>query len=429
MEDLTGKIDGAPAPDGKLPAIEWNQLPDEVQRVILDAGIVLSNGDLTQLAKAISSYVAAGNYYTGSGGPIAYIAALHSGLRSPAGYFPSMTVRFKCPITSTTTTPTVNVAGLGIKNIVNYQGGPLLAGDLDVDREIHLTYDGTDFRLAQYSKAVLTSNTFPNRYRWGGHSRTNWEAALAADQQHQVRVFAGDARSFNGHDITWNIELVKSIDNPWASGSGAGGFPTTGLTLTDDTWYALYMINKANGTFDFGFDLYSVGHLPTNLLNHANTVDSGWVSGRIMCPLYYKNITIGIHNYFVSPANPYRVNYYNPATAQFASRLLVNGQLADVSDRVPPSQTGIFNLMVEEDAGNGDSYYKIYNPDYGTQPPGVSILTNHGEEAVGENNLNAHCEMQVSTTGMIGCVSNNDVAQDVDAIIGTHGFEFTEYFV
>ena len=50
MEDLNDKVLG-----GNLPAIEWNQVPSEIQNVIENLGISLSNGDLNQLGKAIAA--------------------------------------------------------------------------------------------------------------------------------------------------------------------------------------------------------------------------------------------------------------------------------------------------------------------------------------------------------------------------------------
>jgi len=47
--------------------------------------------------------------------------------------------------------------------------------------------------------------------------------------------------------------LVKQIDVNWASGTGAGGFPS-GLTLTADTWYHLFIIDETDLSIDAGFD-------------------------------------------------------------------------------------------------------------------------------------------------------------------------------
>lgn len=43
---------------------------------------------------------------------------------------------------------TVDVSGLGVKQIVRSDGTPLEAGDIDAGQVLDLTYDGTDFRLA-----------------------------------------------------------------------------------------------------------------------------------------------------------------------------------------------------------------------------------------------------------------------------------------
>ena len=55
MQDLNDKVTG-----GFLPAVEWNEVPSEIQNVIEDANITLSPLDLFQLSKAISVYASEG---------------------------------------------------------------------------------------------------------------------------------------------------------------------------------------------------------------------------------------------------------------------------------------------------------------------------------------------------------------------------------
>jgi hypothetical protein len=47
--------------------------------------------------------------------------------------------------------------------------------------------------------------------------------------------------------------LTKDISAPWAEGDGLGGLAST-LTLSVNTWYRLFVINKADGTTDYGMD-------------------------------------------------------------------------------------------------------------------------------------------------------------------------------
>ena len=54
---------------------------------------------------------------------------------------------FKVVATNTTTTPTLNVNGLGAKTIVKVGGGALAAGDLIINRIYQVEYDGTNMQL------------------------------------------------------------------------------------------------------------------------------------------------------------------------------------------------------------------------------------------------------------------------------------------
>jgi len=65
--------------------------------------------------------------------------------------------------------------------------------------------------------------------------------------------------------------LTKQIDANWAVGDDAGGFPS-GLTLTNDTWYHVFLIRRSDtGVVDAGFDTSITA---TNLLTDATNYDS-----------------------------------------------------------------------------------------------------------------------------------------------------------
>ena len=57
-----------------------------------------------------------------------------------------------------------------------------------------------------------------------------------------------------GRDLWYlSSSITKQIDVDWAEGDGDGGFPS-GLTIANDTWYHVFVIAKADGTTDAGFD-------------------------------------------------------------------------------------------------------------------------------------------------------------------------------
>ena len=73
--------------------------------------------------------------------------------------------------------------------------------------------------------------------------------------------------STNAFSMDLTTAITKQIDANWAEGDDAGGFPTA-LTVTVSTWYHLYLIAKADGTIDAGFD--TVFGNPTNLMSDAS---------------------------------------------------------------------------------------------------------------------------------------------------------------
>ncbi len=145
MQDLNDK-----ATDQTLTAVEWNELPTEIQNVIEAWGQTLTSGDLDQLGKGIAAYAAASQFYTGSGTANAHIATPLGTVQSPSDYFTGMIVRFR-PSIANTAAATVNVNSLGIKSIKKENGTDLSPGDLDTIRDAWIRYDGTNFLLSNWA--------------------------------------------------------------------------------------------------------------------------------------------------------------------------------------------------------------------------------------------------------------------------------------
>lgn len=122
MQDLNDKLTG-----GTLAASEWNQVPSEIQNVIESLGITLSVGDLNQLGKAIAGYVANGTFYSDSGSADAYVLSVIGSKQAPPSYSDGFHASFIAAAANTGGVATVNIAGIGAKNITN-SGGRVLDG-------------------------------------------------------------------------------------------------------------------------------------------------------------------------------------------------------------------------------------------------------------------------------------------------------------
>lgn len=79
------------------------------------------------------------------------------------------------------------------------------------------------------------------------------QGTTGADALHDIDFSAGSCRSGDDSTDLSSAGEIKQIDANWATGTNAGGFPS-GLTLTADTWYHRFIVDKTDGTFSFGWD-------------------------------------------------------------------------------------------------------------------------------------------------------------------------------
>lgn len=153
MQDLNDK-----AINGSLTNIEWNGRSGEEQRVV-EAWATLSGtaGD-EQLEQAIAAYAAASQFYTCTGPADAYVATVLSGIQAPSDYFQGMVVRMR-PSNTNTGASTVNVATLGVKDIVKEDASVVLPGDLSINRDAYMRYDAGigKFRLSVATSGQIVS--------------------------------------------------------------------------------------------------------------------------------------------------------------------------------------------------------------------------------------------------------------------------------
>lgn len=134
MQSLTGKITG-----DSLTAVEWNQLPQEVQNVITGLGITLSSGDTNQLGKAVAGYVANGDFYIDSGAADAYVLGKVGAKQVAPAYADGFSAMFRAGNTNTGAS-TVNVGGLGVKDIKTAAGADPGAGVITTGEYVSLRY-------------------------------------------------------------------------------------------------------------------------------------------------------------------------------------------------------------------------------------------------------------------------------------------------
>lgn len=91
--------------------------------------------------------------------------------------------------------------------------------------------------------------------------------SLDSDADHDILISVGTARDAgDNQDISLTTQITKQIDVNWAEGDDAGGFPT-GISLTSNTLYRVFVIATTGGTVDAGVDTSATA---SNLLSDAS---------------------------------------------------------------------------------------------------------------------------------------------------------------
>ncbi len=275
MEDLNDK-----ATSGTLSAAEWNQVPSELQNVIVAVGQVLTNGDVQQLNKAIAGYAGAGDYYSDTGIADAYIMTVIGSKIGPAALdadHDGLLVRFR-PGNANTGASTANVATLGVRDIRREDNSVLQANDLVTTQDALMRYNHatTNFRLLNFT--IGATLTVPRGYI-DGFITALGDGAGGGDQIKDINWAVGLCRDSSDSATMQESTaggITKQIDVNWTAGDNSGGFPSA-LTLAED-WYHLFVIrNTSTGAIDFGFDNSLTA---VNLLVDAAAESAGYTQFR-----------------------------------------------------------------------------------------------------------------------------------------------------
>ena len=169
-----------------------------------------------------------------------------------------MVIRFITTNANTTTTPIVNLAGLGAKNIKKADGTAVIAGD--INGYVELRYNGTDFLLSPLSSALNITTT--NK----GLTYLNNPITIAnnaTDANNDIDFSAGNFQFADGSGQAVLSALTKRLDASWTAGTNQGGLDTG--TKANSTWYHCYAIhNPTSGVSDAIFSTNATSpSLPT----------------------------------------------------------------------------------------------------------------------------------------------------------------------
>lgn len=240
--DIVSKITG-----DSLTAAEFNQIPSELEGLISSVGLTPAAGSLDQVAIAIAYMAGGGDFYTDSGSADAYVLSAIGSQERPDAYFDGMRIRF-FPGNNNTGASTVNVAGLGNKNIKTGAGAGSnpTANDINITSEAEATYDSTNgvFKLVVVAAAVSFVQ----------NNLSGLVLSNDADTDHDINVTPGQAAdSTNSSFLSLTAEITKRIDAAWSAGDNSGGLFTGSVSA--DTTYHVFIIEKdSDASIDIGFD-------------------------------------------------------------------------------------------------------------------------------------------------------------------------------
>jgi len=159
-----------------LTADEFNDIPEEEENLITSSGQTLTAGDLYQIAKAVSTYAAVGDFYGDAGSGNNYILTAVSPLQAPIQYLDGFRVRFRISHTNTGAA-TVNVNSLGVKAIVKADGiSSLGPGDLPQGEHGELIFhtDIDSFELYSHKYEDQSFGTGDNIWTDRTGERAGW---------------------------------------------------------------------------------------------------------------------------------------------------------------------------------------------------------------------------------------------------------------
>jgi hypothetical protein len=271
--DSAGKASTAAAADTATTAANLSgtpALPNGTTATTQSANDNSAKLGTTAYADAISTALKLGilnqsyNYLADSGAADAYVVTLSP---AAAAYTTGMVVRFKATNANTTTTPTVNVNGLGAKTITKNQGAAMAANDIKAGGLIAVQYDGTNFQML--SQSGIASATVPTGT---GIVRNS----MAASE------LSGDATTSGSNAVTLAAQYKKLSCQP-GLGDGLNAIPAgtylqttcyndTGVTVTI-TGIKCFTDNSGTST------LNATNGAATALLTGAVTCTSSFAAG------------------------------------------------------------------------------------------------------------------------------------------------------
>lgn len=178
---------------------------------------------------------------------------------SPTPEDPTQFLSILLANTNSSSSITVTNSGMDPIGVVSANGNPIEGGRMLSGTVYYFLYDGTNYRVLNLSQANLSA--WPPM-----HINGIYCAPGDLDPINDVIFGVGSCRDLEDSiNITVSSPVTKRKDATWAEGDGQGGAPA-GQTYTDGDTVHRFIIAKADGVTDAGFDTDITG---INLLASA----------------------------------------------------------------------------------------------------------------------------------------------------------------
>ncbi len=136
-----------------------------------------------------------------------------SSLTAPTAYKQGMTILFKPQLANTTTTPTVNVEGLGAKGLRDYDGVSLFAAsDLSTANYYMFQYDGSVFRLFWRSGDIGTADMLDDSVTLAKMAGGTEAKVITYDASGDPKLSADTIQLWNTHDESGALSSGSSYE-------------------------------------------------------------------------------------------------------------------------------------------------------------------------------------------------------------------------
>lgn len=333
MTKFDNKING-----NTVSADEYNNIVGAPKNLIENSGQTIDSSN-TQLSKAVANYVASGSFYTDSGIADAYVLNTTGSFQAPTQYVDGMEIRFRTSNTNTGAS-TINVNGLGVKNIKNSDGTTdILAGFISNNRDISLRF---------YNDCFIPSNEITQAaISTAGQSLLPDQITISngTDSDHDIDFTAGNFNFDDGSGQAVATALTKQIDAAWVEGDNAGGLDT-GSVAADSTYYCFAIYNPTTSTADFLFSTSS----------SSPTLPSGYTKKKRIASLVTDgagNIRNGSYTFF---GGGYTFRYINRITE-------FSGTWASTSTQgivAPPNSFVILDVQNNSNSTTNINFYSLY---------------------------------------------------------------------